>query len=385
LPVAKILRRFARAGRNCLFRLLSVLVSVAIPRGARDACLVMKIDALGDLFIWFSSGLVNVAIEARRDGRRSVILVRPELASFMQSLEQFDEVWPLDTKAFRHRIGYRLRTLARLRRYGFARVLQMRCAREYLQEDAITSVVGAREAFSPIGDLSNMTASEARRGDRLYTPLLQIKRSHELERNCAVTEALTGTRSYRYDFADFGELPRGVIPPFYVVAPGAGWGGRKWPAEKFAEVTRHLDGVQCVVAGTREEVVEGDIIAAAGNGLNLCGKLDLADLATLVRRASIVLANESGIPHMAAYFGVPSVAVLGGGHFGWFMPYPKGWPNVIPPFVVVHQMACFGCSWHCIYPHVPGKAVPCIDNVSLDAVVSAVRIAASGRPEILLG
>jgi hypothetical protein len=363
LAGAKRTRYIAGVFRGAFYRFLDEAVRLLVWKGDARACLVLKVDALGDLFLWFSSGIGDVAPEARAFGRRSVILVRPELLDFMTKLGLFDEVWPLDTGAFRYNIAYRLRMLGRLRRYGFARVLQMRAAREFLQEDSITRVVGAEEALSPVGDIHNITAAEARIGDRLYTPMVRLNADHELNRNRAVTVALTGEPPTRYELPDGGNLPQGLTKPYFIIAPGAGWSKRKWPVENFTQIARHLHGFQCVIVGTRDDDVDGAAIAQAIGGLNLCGRLDISDLSSLVRRADLVISNESGVAHMAAYFGIPSVAIVGGGHYGWFMPYPKDWPNLLPPRVAMHRMPCFGCNWRCIYPTQPGMPVPCVSEV----------------------
>ena len=378
MPSASGLRRAARLLRGTFYRRLSDAVRILVRKGDRNACLVIKIDALGDLFVWFSSGIADVAAEARAAGRHTVLVARPELVKFLEEQGLFDEVWPLDTGRFRRDLGYRLQMLADFRRFGFSRILQLRHSRESLQEDAIVRAIGAQQAQSPVGDRHNMSDAEARSGDRLYTPLLQSPAGHELDRNRAATTALTGKPATRFSMRLTTPLPEAITSPYWVIAPGAGWDKRKWPAGHFAEVAGQFPGHQCVVVGTRDDVAEGDAIAQAAGGISLCGTLSLSQLPAVISRASLVLANESGLSHMAAYFGVPSVAILGGGHYGWFMPYPESVPELAAPVCAVHPMPCFGCNWQCIYPLSPERPVPCIENVSLEAVQAAISTAMAG-------
>lgn len=357
-----------RIGRSTLYALLNRLIRFSVPRGCADATLVLKIDALGDYFIWLSSGFADVSVEARKGRRRSVILVRAELADFVRSTGMFDETWPLDVGAFRRNIIYRVRMLVRLRRYGFSRVLQMRLAREYLQEDAVAQIVGASEAWSPVGDLHNMLPSEAAAGDKLYCGRFHIEAGHELERNLAATHALTGRLPTRYDIPVLPPLPPSVTQPYYIIAPGAGWNKRRWPAASFADIARRIEGARAVIVGTEADAAAGDLIANASGGLNLCGTLELGSLAALVRNAAFAIANKSAVPHMAAYFGVPSVAILGGGHYGWFMPYPLNWPQLNAPIIATHKMPCFNCNWQCIYAISQERSVPCIEEVTVEQV-----------------
>ena len=378
MPGGKQVKRLARFFKVGLYLAIAEAIRLFVPKGNNSACLVLKIDALGDLFVWFSSGISGVSAYCREMPGHSVILVRQELAEFVHGLGLFDDVWPLDEPAFRTNILYRTKMLYRLRRHGYSKVLQLRIAREFLSEDAIVRAVGADEAWSPVGDMHNRSAWEARLGDRWYTPIARVQTNgvHELDRNFAVTTALTGKRPAPFVYStESWQPPAGRAERYYIVAPGAGWAPRKWPTANFVEIARRARAAsapQCVIVGTRQDAAAGEEIAKAAGGLNLCGRLGLADLAAVIRKSAFAVSNEAGISHMAAYFRVPSVAVLGGGHFGWFMPYPENWPGLEAPRAVVHRMECFGCNWQCRYRVARGQPVPCIERIGIDTVWSKV-------------
>lgn len=334
----------------------------------------MKIDAIGDLFIWLSSGITSASECARSLGPRTTIIVRQELAPFVESLELFDSVWPLDIKRFRWNLAYRIRMLLRLRRGGFSHVLQLRAAREFIQEDAIVRTIGAVDTRGVLGDLHNLAAWQAAISDRWYEAIAYVPHSgvHESERNSIVAQALTGRMPVRYAF-------RGDTPPaqewvnqrYWVVAPGAGWLPRQWPIYNFIEIARRVTektSLLCIVIGTNGDIAAGLEIAAATNGRSLCGLQSISELAAIVQGAEFVLGNESGVSHMAAYFCVPSIAILGGGHFGLFMPYPERALMGKPPRVAIHMMDCFNCNWHCRFKTARNEAVPCISNVDVNTV-----------------
>jgi hypothetical protein len=81
-------------------------VRLFVPRGRNGGSLVLKIDALGDLFIWMSSGIADVAQFARTTGPTTLV-ARQELADFIYSFGLFDEVIPVDIKRFDKDPGYR--------------------------------------------------------------------------------------------------------------------------------------------------------------------------------------------------------------------------------------------------------------------------------------
>jgi ADP-heptose:LPS heptosyltransferase len=101
-----------------------------------------------------------------------------------------------------------------------------------------------------------------------------------------------------------------------VIHPGAASGSRRWPAERFAAVTRILAGwgLPVVISGSATERALADRVAlAAGLGREsvLAGQTDLTGLAAIVAAATIVISNDTGVAHLAVAYGTPSVTLFG--------------------------------------------------------------------------
>ena len=112
--------------------------------------------------------------------------------------------------------------------------------------------------------------------------------------------------------ADAMLAAHGVRPGFVVICPFAGGLFEKqdktWPA--FADFTRQLlqlgrDVVACPGPG------EETLISAAHPGVKLLAGVGLGTYGGLLRRAALVVSNDTGPAHLAAAVGAPVLSVLG--------------------------------------------------------------------------
>ncbi len=102
---------------------------------------------------------------------------------------------------------------------------------------------------------------------------------------------------------------------FVLLNPGAGWGAKQWPAERYGEVARALenDGIRAVVniGPTPAEKQLGDAVKKSSNGSARAVTCSIGELIALVRRASLFIGGDTGPMHLAAILGVPVVALFG--------------------------------------------------------------------------
>ena len=101
--------------------------------------------------------------------------------------------------------------------------------------------------------------------------------------------------------------------PFVLLNPGAGWGAKRWPIERYAEVARamHASGYSVVVnAGPGEESLAQELCRSAGGFVNAV-QPTLTELIAITRRAELVIAGDTGPLHLASALGRPVVAIFG--------------------------------------------------------------------------
>ena len=138
-------------------------------------------------------------------------------------------------------------------------------------------------------------------------------------------ERLLGPSGIAPDRADlYLALPPGPDPaadaggdgPPTVVHLGAGSPSRRWPLDRWAAVVAALaaDGHRVVCSGSAgERDAVAQVLAAAGVDprANLAGTTDPVGLARLVRSARLVVAPDTGVPHLAVLFRRPSLTLFG--------------------------------------------------------------------------
>lgn len=118
--------------------------------------------------------------------------------------------------------------------------------------------------------------------------------------------------------------------PLAVVHPGAAAPGRRWPAERFGAIVDALvdRGHHVVLTGSEaeralcQEVVE----ASAGDIEVVAGRTTVTQLAALVASADLLVANDTGVAHLATAFGTPSVVLFGPTRPSEWGP-PEGGPH----------------------------------------------------------
>ena len=98
------------------------------------------------------------------------------------------------------------------------------------------------------------------------------------------------------------------------LAPGAVGPGKAWPVEHYAALARLLADDGCaiwVLGGPNEIALAAQMVAVGGNGVRDMTGNDLGDAAVALAAADAVVANDSGLMHIAAAIGTPTVAIFG--------------------------------------------------------------------------
>lgn len=388
--VAKSVRKFiakrgyARIVKGHTEALISWLPNL---KRKSEAILIVRLDAIGDFIIW-----LDAAKELRSiyPGQRITLIANDSWAQFAQLFPFWDEVLPINRQRFLYDFGYRLKLLLRIRKGSFAVAIQPTFSREFKFGDSIIRATGAKKRIGSEGDLSNISAAEKQLADKWYTDLVPAKQIPlmELERNAEFIWGL-GHNKYHPRVYYIEPLPNtvpfyGMKKPYLVVFPGASWQGKIWPWERFAKLIIKMKSefryniVLCGGIGDFalcEKITNSADLAVS----NLAGKTQLNDLVEIIRGAELVISNDTSAIHIAAATSTKSVCILGGGHFGRFLPYSiAGIKPANSPETVHSGLDCFNCNWQCKFKRAESEAVRCIAEITVDMVFEACRAQLTG-------
>ena len=164
--------------------------------------------------------------------------------------------------------------------------------------------------------------------------------------------------------------------PVVALCPGADYGpAKRWPDDHFAALAR-----RCAEAGAEVWVLggprdAGSALSATASAVDLAGRTSLLDAVDLLSAASAVVANDSGLMHVAAALDVPLVAVYGSSS-----------PRFTPPLsdravVMQRELGCRPCfrrecplgHTDCLHGIAPGQVFDALCRIGIFAQANADR------------
>ena len=109
--------------------------------------------------------------------------------------------------------------------------------------------------------------------------------------------------------------------PVLAIGPAANWRGTQWRAERFAELAKRLTSGNGLLPGARVAVLAAghereqaqpllDAIPESRR-IDLVGRVDLLTAAAVLGRCALFIGNDTGLMHIAAACGTPTLGLFG--------------------------------------------------------------------------
>lgn len=157
----------------------------------------------------------------------------------------------------------------------------------------------------------------------LFTERVATQGVHVIEQDVEVAAAIAGDElraaqpmlpfdQRAEEWAD-KLIAEGSSGPAVLINPGAGWGAKRWPVERYADVARGLlnRGFRVFVnAGPGEVMLADTVVKRTGGGAEalLCS---IEQLIAITRRVRLAIAGDTGPLHLACALGRPVVGIYG--------------------------------------------------------------------------
>jgi heptosyltransferase I len=156
-----------------------------------------------------------------------------------------------------------------------------------------------------------------------YSPRIATLKTHVVEQYHSLAEGVIG-KSLSIPGVEFPHDPHAEADiakklaglgekQFAIITPGAGWGAKQWPPERYGAVASALadDGlIPLINCGPGEEDI-AQAVQAASNGKSHLISCSIAELIALTRGARLFIGGDTGPLHLAAALQIPVVALFG--------------------------------------------------------------------------
>lgn len=346
-------------------------------KSAVNSILIRSTNWLGDAV------MTTPAIGAIRGAfpdARITILANPLVAELFSPHDWVDEVMVYDRKGVHAGLGGRLGIAAQLRARGFDLAILLQNAFDAALITWLARIprrMGYRTDARGFLLTHGSPVTEASR--RLhhvdyYLEMLKLFGINSSEKRLCLKVTPEEERAV---VGQLSEAGIGAGDFVLGINPGATFGSAKrWYPERFAAVARALSGewgARVVITGGSGEAAIAREIAEGlpADSLNLAGRTSVRTLMALLKRCDFLVTNDSGPMHIAAAFGVPTVAIFGPTDHTTTSPFSaKG-------LVVRQETDCAPClKRECPTDH------RCMAGVTVEAVVEA---ALGLRQEVLHG
>lgn len=265
-----------------------------------DSILIIKLSALGDFVL--SIGAFQ-AIRKHHPQAHLTLLTTAAYKSLADASGLFDTIW-LDSRPRFWQLPDLLAFRRRLRGGQFRRVYDLQ---RNDRSAAYFRLIG-RPKPEWVGKVAGCSHRYQQPTDRV----LHIA-TREAQQLAAAGIAQVAPSDLTFVNAD---LSRFNLPERYVLLVPGGAPHRpakRWPMERYAQLANWVttQGYRPVLLGTAAEQESLDLIAAVcPDAINLCGRTNLLEIATLGKGATFAVGNDTGPMHLIAPTGCPLVSLF---------------------------------------------------------------------------
>jgi len=360
---------------NTIAFILFSILRFTLPKGFKgNNILFINTGQIGDLMI--STVIINNIDSLTDKGRTVYFLLKEEYTELYSGFGNKIKLIPWNYKKYKYNLFYRVRFLISLRSLNLKYCFNLTAARG-VTVDELALLSGAEKIYALNSNFKYLEKLFGIQLDKLYSNILAKSTNNEYEKHLEVLKIFSETNSFRGTTLTISpdkfsaleaKLNFDINTKYIVISPFSDSEIKNWSANNFHElvtlILKNFSYLLIILIGKgsqRSRIAK--LFPEASQILNLAGELTISESAIIVKNASIFIGNDSGFTHIAKAFQINTIALIGGGSNGYFLPY-----NVKNnEYYFYHQTECFRCEWRCKH-----KRPYCLTEISVISVYKTI-------------
>lgn len=373
------LNKINNAGQGEEIRIIARKSTNGKKKGKNNNLLWLRTDSIGDAII--SLNLLE-KISNSLPNYQVTVVCQDHIKELYQNLPFVTNIISFNRKKFFGDSKYKKDFLSKLNEISYDLLINSVYSREFISEQ-IAKQCNAEIKIGMIGDHSNLTKELKSEADLIYTYLVDISESqNEPEKYKELLRYFNiGFEDYKARiilskediiFAD-KYFEKHNLDPAKTIAffAGAQFNIRYYYnfGKAIEESLKGKDYTVLALGGKTDEYInEINLNDFSGKVINATGLTSFNQSAALLAKCVLAVGSETSLAHAACALNVPNVILLGGGHFGRFMPYSELTTIISLP------LDCYNCNWNCKYDE-----VYCIQKIDYKLISKAITNRLSGN------
>lgn len=325
----------------------------------------MNTSALGDVLI--SSLLLEY--QGAFDHYSSIYFLFPsEYVSLFENYTGRVKLIPFDKRKYKWFLNYRFSLLKRLHKLKLKDCINLNSSRG-ISADEITLLSGAQKKYCLINLWTKNIKYFSSMVDSRYDIIFNFRTRNEYERHLLlfsyfdnkISSFKTKTGSI-FEGIAYGDKN---FEDYLVIAPLASNSEKQWSYKNYIRLCENIPKkYRIYFVGTDKEKKIIDKYCLTDQTINYSGRLTLKEMASMIANSKLFIGNDSGLLHLSLRLKNPSLGIIGGGTFGWYLPFT--FSDGAKDKFLFSNLDCFGCEWKCLL--IEKK---CLTDISVDIVFKA--------------
>ena len=339
-----------------------------------DKMLFIRTDAIGDNIL---ASIMLKGIKVKYPDVDITVLCDEQVMSLYEYSPHVKNIIGINKKRFNEELEYKQKIISNLNTYKFDVAIN-----SVYSSEAITDIImlasGAKQTFRIDGNYENNTRQMVNEARELSTFVIKSSEGwqSEIERNKdfliglgieernLTPEIWLSKEDEKFAVQFFKE--NGLNPKKTIVL----FAGARHDVRLYYNYGNALsklckeNNFSVISVGSQNDykINQDNLDNIQAPSINLCGKTTLRQTAAIIKKCRLAVGSETGNSHIACAVGTPNVIILGGGHFGRFIPYSNLTSIVSLP------LSCYGCNWNCKF-----ERAYCVKDIDPELILEAIQ------------